>query len=61
MLHHKHPDGIKTFAWTPGPLAGAITEQLPAVAQASPVYPRNQGIIARNEDKKLRAKAVYVG
>ena len=56
-----HAEGIKTFAWTPGPLVEAATAELPAGEHATQAYLRDKGIIALGNDKKLRAKALYAG
>ena len=52
---------IKTYEWTPGPLAKALAEEMPGVEYAVTVQERksNKGILTY-EDKYFKAKELYV-
>jgi len=58
-----HDGRILTFEWTPGPLANALTEEMPEVEYAVPVqssFSRKEGILSVG-DKYIKALEQYAG
>ncbi|MEM9296746.1 MAG: ABC transporter permease [Bacteroidota bacterium] len=61
MKTNEYSNGVKTFEMTPGPLAEALTAEIPEIEYAVNVYSLQNGTIMLEDNSEIRAKEIFAG